>query len=188
MSFGIFSGIFRFFTGGKLRLLGGSLALAVLGFFLQGGGDQAALPGDNRADGITTLSDYARDSLENQKGWQGSSGSSIQRKIEEIGRKHPTWGNAAMRLGMSFFIAMVIASLLKAFVKTMVIVLVIVGGSLFFMEQRGMIEPFWDHQMGFLIAAKDWMIAQTDSVVGFLKGYLPSSGAAATGFFVGLRK
>lgn len=184
MSFGILSGIFKLFTGGKLRLLGGSFALAVLGFFLQGGGDQAAFPVENQKGEIISISEYAQDSRDRPR----MPDSSIQGKIEEIGRRHPTWGNAAMRLGMSFFVAMVIASLLKAFVKTMLVVLVMVGGSLFFMEQRGMIEPFWDHQMGFLIAAKDWMAAQTDSIVGFLKGYLPSSGAAAAGFFMGLRR
>ncbi len=170
-------GVLTGFSNGRQRFLAGSLGLALIGFIWQGEGDPAAVHRDEPARAIRTQTETSRES-----------DSPIREQVEAFARNHPSWGNAAMRFGLSFFVAMMIATLLKAFVKTMVVVLLLVGGTLVFMEHRGMIEPFWDHQMGFLITAKDWMVAQTDGVVGFLKGYLPSTGAASAGFFMGMRR
>lgn len=189
MNLGDLSGIMNIFSGKKQHLIGGSLILALIGFFWQGESDQPAAHREDQVREITTVSEYARGYSRSEPVVSGKTGASgIQRQVEDLARKHPTWGNAAMRLGMSFFVAMMIALLLKAFIRTMLTVVVVVGVALFFMEQRGMIEPFWDHQMGFLMTAKDWMASQTETIVGFLKGSLPSTGAASAGFFVGLRR
>lgn len=181
-------GILTGFFSGKQRILGGSLALALMGFVWQGEGEQAAIYRDEPARDAGAQAEPARKSSQNQAVSIRESDSSAMEQVGAFAKSHPSWGNAAMRFGLSFFVAMMIASLLKAFVKTMVVVLLVVGGALVFMEHRGMIEPFWDQQMGFLISAKDWTINQSDSVVGFLKGYLPSTGAASAGFFMGIRR
>lgn len=181
-------GLLTGFSSGKQRFLGGSLAVALMGFVWQGEGEQAAIHRDEPAREARTQSEPARKSAQNQSSDFRQSDSSAIEQVEAFAKNHPSWGNAAMRFGLSFFVAMMIASLLKTFVKTMIVVLVVVGGALIFMEYRGMIEPFWDQQMGFLVSGKDWMVNQSDSVVGFLKGYLPSTGAASAGFFMGIRR
>lgn len=178
------SGILSGFSGGQWRLLGGSLALALLGLFWQVVDHQKT--GTTRE--IITESDYARESHQSRAVRPWTSDKPAQKRAENPPARVPSWGNAAMRLGICLFVGMMLASLLKMFIKTMVMFLLLVGGALLFMEHRGLIEPFWDHDIGFLISAKDWLAGQTETVTAFLKGYLPSTGAATTGFFLGLRR
>lgn len=106
----------------------------------------------------------------------------------EIEQRAHSWGDAAIRFGGSFMVAMIVASLLRAFVKTMAVALVVVGVLLFYLDSRGMVEPFWQDAFESWEQAKSWLIAQTDTFVGFLKGYVPSMTAALLGFGFGLRK
>lgn len=99
-----------------------------------------------------------------------------------------TWGDAAMRLGLSFGIAMIAGSLLRACLKTTLTLFAITGVVLFVLYQQGMIEPFWRDYTRAAEEAKDWALLQKDAVSRFLKGYVPSTGAALIGFGFGLRK
>jgi len=102
--------------------------------------------------------------------------------------REKSWGDAAVRLGGCFMVAMVVGSLLRVFVKTMFIFLLVVGGALWFLEHEGVIDPFWHQYMSSWDATREWLVAQTDSVKSLLKGYLPSAGAALVGFGFGLGK
>lgn len=98
-----------------------------------------------------------------------------------------TWGDVAIRLGLSFMIAMVAASLLRAFLKTMISVLLMAVVVCWFLNYRGIIDPFWEDYYSSLGEAKNWAISQTDTIKTFLKGYVPSVGAALVGFGFGLK-
>ncbi|MDF1823847.1 MAG: hypothetical protein P1U68_04345 [Verrucomicrobiales bacterium] len=99
-----------------------------------------------------------------------------------------SWGDIAIRIGLSFGVAMIFASLLRAFLKTVITVGLIVGAVCWFLNGRGLIDPFW---LKFDLSAReaqDWLFAQTESAKGFLAGVLPSTGAAIAGFLFGLRR
>lgn len=108
--------------------------------------------------------------------------------VEVVKKRAHTWGDAAIRFGGSFMIAMVIGSLLRAFVRTMVIALVVAGGVLWYLNWKGFVEPFWEDAFDSWSHAKGWMVAQTESTKHFLQGYVPSLSAALVGFGFGLRK
>jgi uncharacterized membrane protein (Fun14 family) len=102
--------------------------------------------------------------------------------------KSESWGDAAMRLGLSFIAALIVASLLRAFLKSMITFAIIAGGVLWFLGHRGIIDPFWEDYDVSFGQAKRWIVAQTNSIKALLKGYLPSAGAAVAGFIFGIRK
>lgn len=102
--------------------------------------------------------------------------------------KLPSWGNTAIQLGFSFLVAMVVGALLRAFIRTMLAILLVVGAFMFFFESRGIIEPFWGHGHNVVNGTKDWVGGQTSSAKSLLQVSLPSSIAATIGFFFGLRK
>lgn len=115
--------------------------------------------------------------------WRENSRKKIE--VEERGR---TWGDAAVRFGLSFGIAMIAGSLLRVFLKTMITLFVIAAVVLFLLYHQGLVEPFWQDYPAAAGDAKDWAVAHKESVQQFLKGYVPSAGAALIGFGFGLRK
>ncbi|MDF1738124.1 MAG: hypothetical protein P1U86_03105 [Verrucomicrobiales bacterium] len=102
--------------------------------------------------------------------------------------KNRSWGSAVMELGLSFGIAMILGSLVRAFVRTMITLIVVVGGALWFLQHKGIIEPFWQDYYGVAESTRVWAMAQFESVKTFFKGSLPSAGAAMAGFGFGLKK
>lgn len=102
--------------------------------------------------------------------------------------KSQTWGDAAIRLGGSFMVAMVAASLLRVFFKTALTVVMLVVAVSWFLEYRGIIEPFWHDYYSSLGNARNWAVSQTHTAKEFLKGYVPSATAALIGFGFGLRR
>ncbi|MDF1659068.1 MAG: hypothetical protein P1U58_15735 [Verrucomicrobiales bacterium] len=99
-----------------------------------------------------------------------------------------TWGDAAIRLGLSFGIAMIFASLLKAFFRSIISFALIAAAVCWFLNSRGLIDPFWKDIDISGEAIQEWVVAQFDTAKGFVSGVLPSTGAAAVGFLFGLRK
>lgn len=99
-----------------------------------------------------------------------------------------SWGDASLRLGASFAVAMLLGSLVRTFLRAVLTVLVVGGALLWFLAERQLIEPFWQPYLTGEIDIKPWVTSQADSLITLLKGYLPSAGAAITGLGFGLRK
>lgn len=110
-----------------------------------------------------------------------------RQQLEETLDKNK-WSGATTRFGFSFVIAFLVAVVLRIFIKTTVIIASVCAGTLAFAVNQGWIEPFWNEDLGFVETAAVWATAQTDSVIDFLKGYLPSSFSAGVGFAMGIRK
>jgi uncharacterized membrane protein (Fun14 family) len=99
-----------------------------------------------------------------------------------------TWGDAAARFGMSFGIAMIAGSLLRAFFKTMLTVFLVSGVALFLLYTQGLIDPFWETYFRAAEEATEWAATHKNTIQQFLEGYVPSITAALIGFGFGLRK
>lgn len=115
--------------------------------------------------------------------WQGKSQSKLA--IEESAA---TYGDAAMRFGASFGIAMVLASLLRAFLKTMATIIAVTAVVIFVFYSQGWVDPFWEEWIPRAGHAREWAIEQTRSIGAFVKGHVPSMGAALVGFGCGLKR
>lgn len=98
------------------------------------------------------------------------------------------WGDASLRLGGSFAVAMLLGSLVRTFLRAAVTILLLGGALLWFLADRNLIDPFWQPYLTGEIDIKPWLTSQADSLATLLKGYLPSAGAAITGLGFGLRK
>ncbi len=97
-------------------------------------------------------------------------------------------GHTAVSLGISFIVAMVVGSLLRVALKTMVTTLVTGGIILWILQTQGIIEPFWNDYYGTVSESRNWLIARASMVGTLLREHLPSAGAALVGFGFGLRK
>ncbi|MEM6915469.1 MAG: hypothetical protein AAF491_02790, partial [Verrucomicrobiota bacterium] len=93
-----------------------------------------------------------------------------------------------IRIGLSFGIAMIFASLLRAFLKTMITFVLLAAIVCWFLHTRGLIEPFWEDYRFSVGEAENWIAGQFYTIKEFVGGVLPSAGAAVTGFVLGLRK
>lgn len=102
--------------------------------------------------------------------------------------KAHTWGDAAIRFGGSFMVAMIVGSLMREFVRTMLIALLVAGMVFWYLDRKEIVEPFWEDAFDSWEHAKGWIVAQTESVKHFLQGYVPSLSAALLGFCFGLKK
>lgn len=102
--------------------------------------------------------------------------------------KSNSWGDGALRIGLSFGIAMIFAALLRAFLKSMITFALIAAAVCWFLNEKGMIDPFWLNFDFSAIQIQDWLVAQFESAKGFIAGVLPSTGAAIAGFLLGLRR
>lgn len=161
------------FTGfrGKLLFFAGILALIGLGFnsldlLEPEKGVRASGQGDSAI--ISGFTKYTRTLAEHSR----SSG----------------WGNAAIQIGLSFGIAMIFASLLRAFFKTMLIFLSLSVLICWFLHSKGMIDPFWEDFRFSTTEATGWLSGQFHTLKEFVGGVLPSASAAMTGFVLGLRR
>ena len=162
------------FSGGKSRLLLYSGVVVVIGMLLNAG--EWLKPSDainDRPAEVSTRSNWIEGGVVNKA---------------DIKERADRWGDAAIRLGLSFMIAMILASLLRAFFKTMLTLAVVVVGVVWFMHSRGMVEPFWDPWLASLEDLKNWGMSNTNTIKEFFQGYVPSVAAALVGFGFGLRR
>jgi len=191
--------LWRNISSRKKRLLGISLAIAVIGIAWKGVSLMVGpSPQEAPRNEVAYDTDYARDTsrsdLVSNLSTNDCKPGLFSKKTEQNspfndGSKwNPDWSDATVRLGLSFFVAMVVGSVLRSFVKSMAVITIVLGGAYWYMLSQGMVEPLWEPDKGFFVTAKDWVVVQSESVKGFLKGYLPSAGAASLGFLFGLAK
>ena len=157
---------------GKLLLLAG--LCVVVGVVLNAG---SYFGGDKGIESSTSSSSSLRSD------WTDNSG--VKNEVQD---KAQSWGDAAIRFGGSFMVAMIIGSLLREFVKTMVLVILLLSGVLWYLHYRGIMEPFWEDAFHSWDHAKDWILVQTRSAKDFLQGYVPSMTSALVGLGFGLKK
>lgn len=101
--------------------------------------------------------------------------------------KSDLWSRAAVRIGLSFIVAMLAGSILRAAFKTGLTLIVLAGIAVWFLEYRGYVR-LWDEYYQTVQEGSTWLAARTEVIGQFLKAHLPSTGAAMVGFGFGLRK
>lgn len=160
------------FGGGKMRLLLAAGAVAGSGM-VWNGGELAPGPGVVRSAATT-------DPLRTEVAEEGPRAEGFM--------EGSNLGHSAVSLGISFMVAMVVGSLLRVALKTMVTTLVAGGVILWILQAQGIIEPFWDDYYGTVSESRNWLIARVQMASALLKEHLPSAGAALVGFGFGLRR
>lgn len=158
------------FGGGKMRLLLAAGAVAGSGV-VWNGGELAPDTGMVRPSAVV-------DPLRTDQGEGG----------ESFGKSAGNMGHTAVNLGISFIVAMVIGSLLRVALRTMVTTLVAGGVILWILQTQGVIEPFWDDYYGSVSESRSWLVSRATMAGTLLKEHLPSTGAALVGLGFGLRK
>jgi uncharacterized membrane protein (Fun14 family) len=93
---------------------------------------------------------------------------------------------AAMRLGLSFGIAMIVGFLLNTFLRPMLTVMVVTGIVRFPLFNHGIIDPLWENYASAAGEAKVWAMEDTRMMQRFFQGYIPSAEAGLFGFRFGL--
>lgn len=182
LGLGLVKKVFGLFTGKKLLLLVFAAAIALSGFAFKGeGGASKKFDHSSKVSDAPIISDAPWGSQRTAKESRG-----LKKLVHQI--QSCSWGRTLMQLALSFGIAMILGSLLRAFVRTMVTSLVVVGGSLWFLQHRGIIEPFWQDYYGVADSTRVWAMAQFESIKTFLKGSLPSAAVAMAGVGYGLKK
>lgn len=167
------------FSGAKLRLLMLAGAFVVAGFGLNVGSylqrEESIAPASQPATSASPRPGLRADWSERDVAF-------------EIQERTRTWGDAATGLGMSFIVAMIVASLLRAFLKTMATLALIGAVALFYLQSKGVYEPEWTRYFETADSFRAWALSQTESAKAFLQGYVPSMGAALVGFGFGLKR
>lgn len=158
------------FGGGKMRLLLAAGAVAGSGVVWNGG----ELAPDTGMVRPTAAVDPLRTD-------QGEGG-------QNIGESAGNMGHTAVSLGISFIVAMVVGSLLRVALRTMVTTLVAGGVILWILQTQGIIEPVWDDYYGTVSESRNWLVSRATTLGALLNEHLPSAGAALVGFGFGLRK
>jgi len=101
--------------------------------------------------------------------------------------KGEVWGHAAVKIGLSFIVAMVFGSLLRAAFKTAVTLLILTAVALWFLENQGYVQ-IWDDYYQSVQAGGTWLTTRIGVMGQFLKEHLPSASAALVGFGFGLKR
>lgn len=102
-------------------------------------------------------------------------------------KKGDRWGDAAVRLGFSFGIAMLAGSILRAAFKTGLMLVLLSGVALWFLKTQGVVD-LWDNYYGTVREGGNWLQHHFSAMGQFLSAHLPSAGAALAGFGLGLRR
>lgn len=97
----------------------------------------------------------------------------------------PDFSPAVFRLGFSFALAFAIAYAFRMFMRIVLIFLGLFMMLLCGLEFAGLIEVKWCAMASGYESASVWFHAQTDSMLAFVTGYLPSLGAGTLGLGAG---
>jgi uncharacterized membrane protein (Fun14 family) len=97
----------------------------------------------------------------------------------------PDFSPAVFRLGFSFAIAFAIAYAFRMFMRTVLIFAGLFALMLAGLEYAGLIEVKWGAMASGYESAASWFSAQTQSMMAFATGYLPSLGAGTLGLGAG---
>lgn len=183
---GLLSNITGLFAGGKLRMLIMAGLVTIGGFVFQGN----SAPEPKQSAESQMIEDSASMNWLERGPRQTQTSPKEPLKLQDAISKlrERSWGDAAITLGLSFGIAMIVGTLLRAFVRTMITVLIVVVGGLWTLQHLGYIDPFWNDYADSFASLQTWGKAQFDSLVTFMKGSLPSGAATLIGFGYGLRK
>ncbi|MEO0417062.1 MAG: hypothetical protein AAF226_19165 [Verrucomicrobiota bacterium] len=111
----------------------------------------------------------------------------VQPYRDPVALERPRWGNAALRIGVSLFIALVIGTIFRSFLKGAIIMAVVSVVILLVMERQGYLAPMWNEHLTFWESVGQWFLAQANAVRLFAVNYLPASTAAIVGLILGLR-
>lgn len=101
--------------------------------------------------------------------------------------KGDLWGKHAVTLGLSFMIAMITGSLLRAAFKTALTLLVLCGAAIWILENQGYVSLSDDYFQS-VQQGGNWVTAHIDFIGGLLQEHLPSAGIALIGFGMGLKR
>jgi uncharacterized membrane protein (Fun14 family) len=102
-------------------------------------------------------------------------------------RKSDVWSRGAVTLGLSFMVAMIAGSLLRAAFKTGVTLLVLCGVAVWILEKQGYVS-LWDEYFQSVQQGGNWMTNRVEVLGKVLQDHLPSAGVALIGFGFGLRR
>jgi uncharacterized membrane protein (Fun14 family) len=116
--------------------------------------------------------------------WSGDSSSGHK---EFFLKKGDVWGKSAITLGLSFMIAMITGSILRAAFKTGIALLVLSGVAIWFLDRQGYVS-LWDDYFKSVQQGGNWVTTNLGVIRQFLADHLPSAGSALVGFGFGLRR
>lgn len=108
-------------------------------------------------------------------------------KGDALLHKGDLWGRGAVTLGLSFMIAMITGSLLRAAFKTAVSLLVLSAVAVWILDHQGYVS-LWDDYLQSVQKGGNWVTAHVEFIGGFLQKHLPSAGVALIGFGMGLKR
>ena len=173
-------------SGWKRYLLGISGALGMAGFFYPGGQNQPeprlrAMP----------VEEHQTDPVFHENGLRSNPAESSERGDEVSGEgpwKDPLMRSYASRMGISFFVALLVGTLLRLFLRGMVTVIVLASIAAVALVHYGVIQPFWTEDSDFYRESAGWVKDQTLTVKEMVKSHAPSGFSAAAGLFLGIRR
>ena len=149
-----------------------------LGLWIYSAATASSREDSTRRSGDSSLAAGMAASSDGESGEKDSSG----------GRAIDSAAPATFRLGASFLGGFALAFLMKKFIKTTVIILGLAAVAFFLLRRQGVVTLPWDQIEENVSEGASWLQAQAGSIKDFLTGYLPSTGAAVFGGFVGFRK
>ena len=108
--------------------------------------------------------------------------------IEKVADKVDPWGDAAVRLGACFIVAMIFGSLTRVFLKTMITFSIALVAAMIVLDYKGVIDPGWSEHFSSFSEMKHTVMTQTESLRAFVKGHFPPAASAFIGFGFGLKR
>ncbi len=102
-------------------------------------------------------------------------------------RKGDRFSQAMIGVGLSFMIAMIAASVLRAALKTGITLLLIGGLAVWFLDSRGYVN-WWSTYLETAKAGGTWINGHVAALRELMHTHLPSASAALIGFGFGLRR
>lgn len=101
--------------------------------------------------------------------------------------KADRWGAGAVSLGITFMLAMMTASVLRAAFKTGLMLLAVGAAAAWFLEFQGYTRV-WDQYFETVQTGGSWLESRLDVLAQFAREHLASAGVGLTGFGLGLKR
>jgi uncharacterized membrane protein (Fun14 family) len=95
---------------------------------------------------------------------------------------------AVARFGGCFVAGFCVAYAFKKFIKVTAIIVGVLLIAIFFMKKSGIIDLDWASLESSINSSVAWLKGEAGAMKEFITGYLPSTGSAMAGMFVGFRK
>lgn len=107
--------------------------------------------------------------------------------VDKVVLKGDKVSGSMIGIGLSFMVAMIAASMLRAAFKTGITLLVLSAIALWFLDSRGYVN-LWDEYLATAKEGGNWLTGHVGASLAFLKSNVPSTTAALIGFGFGLRR